>query len=106
MTDHWLEIMKEAFEDAGIKGATDEQIGIVASWAEGEHANGGLSSGRNFIPNPLEAKVKDLERQLQIERDMVECPECKGAGAITSQGPIHSTSSQCWRCRGRGRVTL
>lgn len=103
--DYWMETIREAFEDAGIMGASDDQIGTVASWAEGAYENEGLATGRDCIPDPRDEKIARLEKELQDERDKVTCPECGGTGVIISYGPVHSSWSQCWTCRGVGRCS-
>ena len=59
MYDYWGECIAEAFEDAGIT-ATKEQIDTVTSWVEGAHDNYGMATGSEFIPNPLESEIKQL----------------------------------------------
>ena len=83
------------------------EIANVAGWAEGAHDNFGMAHGHDCIPNPLEEKVGRLERELKIERDKVVCPECGGRGSITTNA-MHcnrSSTSQCWKCRGEGKVS-
>ena len=100
--DYWKECIEEAFEDAKIV-ATDEQIGTVASWAEGAHDNYSQSHGYDVIPNPLVEENERLLRELRVERDMVHCKECGGKGYIVINGPSHSAESTCHICRGKGR---
>ncbi|MDP1772758.1 MAG: hypothetical protein Q8L15_10780 [Methylobacter sp.] len=101
--DYWKECISEAFDDAGIT-ATDEQIGIVASWAQGARENYGMAHGHDCIPNPVREENEKLKRQLEKERQKKTCPVCDGKGRITTQGPHHSGNSGCWGCGGEGRV--
>jgi len=100
--DYWKNCIAEAFEDAEIQ-ATDEQINIVASWAEGAHDNYGMATGSDCIPNPLKLENDRLQKEIKEEQDKIICPECKGSGEWVSHGPYHSATSQCSRCRGEGR---
>lgn len=103
--NYWNECIAEAFEDAGIT-ATDDQINIVADWVEGAHDNYGMAYGHDCIPNPLKEENERLLREIKKERDKIHCEECNGRGRITTQGPHHSSNSECWKCMGEGRITL
>lgn len=103
--DYWQECIAEAFEDAGIT-ATKEQIETVVSWVEGAHENYGMATGSDCIPNPLVLENESLKKELTKERDKVICEECNGKGRIITQGPCHSSNSECYKCRGEGRVSL
>ncbi len=99
--DYWKECISEAFEDAEII-ATDEQLEAIVSWVEGAHENYGMATGEDCIPNPLVEENNKLSAELQKERDKVICGECNGDGSLYSNGPCHSSMSQCWKCRGEG----
>ena len=64
--DYWNECIKESFDEAEIT-ATEEQIGIVASWAEGAHDNYGMAHGHDCIANPLEDENRKLKFDLEKE---------------------------------------
>ena len=100
--DYWKECISEAFDDAKLS-ATDDQIGTVASWAEGAHDNYSMAHGHDCIPNPLIEENERLKHKLRNERYKILCPDCRGSGSITIQGPCHSGTSECSRCRGEGR---
>ena len=101
--DYWKECIQEAFEDAGIE-ASEEQIQTVASWVEGAHDNYGMAHGHHCIPNPKDEEIRNLKKELRIERDKVVCPECKGSGRKVDHGPCHWSESECFKCRGEGKV--
>ena len=72
--DYWKDTIDEAFEDAGIT-ATKEQRECVAGWVEGNHDNYGLAHGHECIPNPRDADVDRVTKQLEqmeAERDQME----------------------------------
>ena len=100
--DYWKECISEAFDDAKLS-ATDDQIGTVASWAKGAHDNHSMAHGHDCIPNPLTDDNERLKRELRNERDKILCPDCRGSGSITIQGPCHSATSECSKCHGEGR---
>lgn len=102
--NYWEECITEAADDCGAK-LTKEQIDCIAGWVEGAHENYGMAHGHDAIPSPQTLEVQRLERELKTERDKVQCVECDGTGWITSHGPYHSATSQCYKCQGEGRVS-
>ncbi len=102
MTDYWKECISEACDDAGLE-ATEKQIDTLASWVEGAHENYGMAHGREAIPNPLCEEHDRLKRDLQAEREKVQCGECGGSGNDVSHGPSFTAISQCCKCHGEGR---
>lgn len=103
MTNYWKECLSEAFEDAGIT-ATEDQLKTVTEWVEGAHENYGMATGQDCIPNPLEEANRELAQKLERERRKIICPDCRGNGMSVSYGPVHSAVSDCWKCRGDGRI--
>lgn len=103
--DYWEECISESFEDAGIK-ATREQVDTVASWVGGAHENYGMAHGYDCIPNPNILEIEKLKTELTKEREKVVCQECWGRGYITSSWGTsgRSSTSQCYKCRGEGKV--
>ena len=101
--DYWRECIDVAFDDAGIE-ATDEQKELVAGAVEGAHQNYGMAYGHDCIPNPLRVENDRLSRRVKWERERVVCGNCKGRGRIITVGPYHSSDSECWKCRGDGKV--
>lgn len=103
--DYWKETIKEAFEDAKIQ-ATEEQIITVTNWVEGAHDNYGMSHGHDCIPNPQTLEIEKLTEELKRERNKIQCPECKGWGSITDSwgSSGRSSTSQCFKCHGEGKI--
>lgn len=101
--NYWEECISEAFEDAGIT-ATKQQVDTVASWVEGAHDNYGMAHGHDCIPSYSSIERDQLAEELKKEKSKITCPECSGSGSITTQGPYHSATSDCSKCRGEGRV--
>lgn len=99
---YWENCIQEAFEDAGIE-ATQDQINTIASWVEGAHENYSMAHGHDVISSPLKYENEQLKRELKNERNKCTCDVCSGAGYITQYGPIHSATSQCYKCHGAGR---
>jgi len=106
--DYWKECIAGAFDDVGIT-ANAEQIKIVADWVEGAHDNFGLATGLDVADQNLaasrERKIKEAKAETELEKQKIHCRECDGNGRITTQGPYHSSNSECWKCHGEGRHT-
>lgn len=102
--DYWKEAVSCALDEAGIT-ASDEQIEQIAGAMESSHENYGMAFGHDCIPNPLQLENARLSRELRVEREKIVCKECKGKGRIISHGPYHSSDTQCWVCRGEGKVS-
>ncbi len=101
--DYWKECIEIAFSDAGIT-ATDEQMESVAGDVEGAHENYGMAF---YQPeSPLIGELAETKRKLRVEESKVACQECNGRGRIYTAGPYHGSDSECWKCRGDGKVTL
>lgn len=107
MKDYYAECIREAFEDAKIV-ATQEQIDIVISWVEGAAENRYMATGedvadRNFR-EAEKSEIQKLKDELWKEKQKRVCKECSGHGWITTSGPYHSSTSECHKCRGAGRL--
>ena len=101
--DYWKVCIYEAFEDAEIE-ATDDQKDTIISWVEGAYENFSLATGLEAIPSPLETELLEIKAELKKEQSKVQCSTCNGNGWLRSQGPCHSSESECYTCRGEGRV--
>ena len=101
--DYWHECITEAFDDAGIT-ATEEQVQVVCSWVQGAHENYGMAHGHDCITNPLVEQNVKLAKELNEERAKRTCPVCNGRGRLVIQGPCHSSESECYKCKGEGRL--
>ena len=99
--NYWLECISDACASAGVS-ASSSQVRQIAENVKISHDNYGMAfptpSG-----NPMESEVKRLRRILAEEKEKVVCTDCGGRGRIISQGPSHSSDSECWRCHGEGK---
>ena len=100
---YWQECISQAFDDAGIS-ASPEQMESVVMAVEGGHENYGMAHGHDSIPDPIRQENEELKKRLKKEQDKTVCRECNGYGSITSLGPVHSSTGQCWKCRGEGKL--
>ncbi len=103
---YWLEALESSLDEHCIGGAfvlTKDQREAVAKDLEFAAQMESEAAGRINIPDPRLREIDTLEKALKTERDKVHCKECGGTGTITSYGPCHSATSQCWKCRGEGR---
>lgn len=99
---YWEECVSIALEDAGVI-VTNDQLGQIVDCVEGAHENYGMA---HYVPeSPYPREIEALKKALKTEREKIHCRECDGSGRITSQGPIHSSNSQCWKCYGEGRLS-
>lgn len=99
--DYWKECVSCALDEAGIT-ASDEQILLVTSVIEGAHENIGQAF---YMPeNPLIAENEKLTKKLSVERNKTHCRTCDGRGRIYTEGPHHGSDSECYKCRGEGRI--
>ena len=100
--DYWLETIEASFDEHGVK-ATKKQMEAVAGDVEVSHQCYGLAHYVPSGPSQIERERDKLKAALKDEQRKIICEECKGSGWITTRGPIHSGTSQCWKCRGDGR---
>jgi hypothetical protein len=101
ISDYWEECVSNALEDSGLM-ATPKQIKEIADAMRISHE---CYRQMFYKPeNPLIREVATLKRKLTEEQDKVFCRECLGTGRITSQGPYHSSNSDCMKCRGAGKI--
>lgn len=101
--NYWKEILSQTFEDIGIT-ATEEQLNQFIEAVEFAHDNYNMAHGYDRISNPLEEENKQLKDDLKTEKAKVICVICNGTGRNITKGPCHSSSIQCWKCRGEGKV--
>lgn len=102
--NYWYETVQAALEEVGkLADFTDEQIKDMASVIEGSHENYGMCHDHDCIPNPTIAENTELKQRLKLEQSLVHCRECNGKGRIITNGPYHSSDSQCWKCNGEGK---
>ena len=99
--NYWLECISDACESAGVLASRD-QVRQIADDVKISHDNYGMAFP---VPsgNPMESEFKRLKRLFAEEKEKVFCMECGGRGRIISQGPSHSSDSQCWKCHGEGK---
>jgi len=105
MSNYWKICIEEALSESKIT-ATQEQIDEVISWVEGAHENYDLQHGHECIPNPLQLDNDSLRRELNIEKNKIHCETCNGRGRIIENMISHSSNTECWKCRGEGRLIL
>lgn len=98
--EYWKECISAALDEQGIV-ATTEQIAAIADSVAGAHECYGMAFYQAESPEP--SRIKELEKSLKAEREMVGCTPCGGKGRIYSQGPYHGSDSQCWKCGGYGK---
>lgn len=99
--DYYRECIETAAEECGLD-ITREQADYLAGAVQGARENESMAFPAPESPYPGE--IRRLKEELSKERSKVVCRECGGRGHITTYGPCHSATSQCWKCNGEGRV--
>lgn len=101
--EYWSECVANALDENGV-AATSEQVESIARDIQCSHENYGMAF---YSPPaselPVFGELRDARKELARERAKVPCRVCRGSGMITTIGPHHSCTSQCWKCRGQGR---
>ncbi len=104
---YWKEHAAIAIDEAALT-ATNEQLETIAGVIESAHEFYGQAMGHDVASANLRgsqlSEIESLKRDLEAERAKVVCPECRGVCTLTSYGPSHSATSQCWKCNGHGRL--
>ena len=97
---YWEECVANAIEEAHVT-ASLAQVNLIAESVRGAHENYGMAF---YQPeNPLIGEVSNLKRELKKEKEKVFCLNCEGTGRIITNGPSHSSNSECMKCRGAGK---
>ena len=100
---YWEKCIAIAAEENNIP-LTAEQITALAQSAQSGHENYGMAFYEPPAGEYLERENKRLREEPVKEQNKVVCPLCRGRGRLISQGPYHSSNSECWKCRGEGKV--
>jgi Zn finger protein HypA/HybF involved in hydrogenase expression len=100
-TDYWKECIADAASECELE-LTGEQLAHLAECAEGAHDNYGMASYQPESPYPRE--IKRLEKELEVERSKVVCPDCAGSGRRVSYGGTFMATGPCSKCHGDGKV--
>jgi len=101
---YWEIAVGESFDEHGIV-VSKEQFVAVADDMRSASEMRAEAMGDLCIPNPQTAEIKELTKQLAIEREKVVCPLCKGTGLRISYGGTFQSISTCDRCRGEGKIS-
>lgn len=102
--EYWEECISEAACELELN-ITDEQLnGLAKSVDAGHESYGQAFYAPPISEHPVFAQVKELERQLNEEKEKVVCSICGGTGKETGLvGTSHRYISTCWKCNGDGR---
>jgi hypothetical protein len=99
-TDYWAESLASSFEEHGIT-ATTAQIEAIARDLEISRDNMGMAF---HVPeNPLIGELARTQAALKLEKSLVHCKRCNGAGRLVSHFGTFQSDSQCWKCHGEGK---
>lgn len=106
--EYWTDAIEAALSDIGKDGLLSrEELETVGGSLAGSAENQSIAFGWDVASANLDAarerEKDDLRKEVRREREKIICRECNGRGRIITQGPYHSSNSQCWKCRGAGR---
>lgn len=109
--EYWREAVMEAFEGINrfdvIDGLTKEQLDEIGEALATSSEYQSMAFGWDVATSNRSAELRrnedDLRKELARERRKIVCSHCKGGGWITTNGPYHSSTSQCFKCHGDGR---
>ena len=105
--EYWTECVSSALEEAGIS-ATEEQIASVADSVAAGHECFGMAFGHDVASSNLAARSArerdEVARQIELEKQKVGCPECRGAGRRKYTIGMLAVNAHCSRCNGTGKV--
>ena len=108
--DYWLEHAEIALSEAGLLPASEEQLAAIAGVIESAHEFYGQFMGYDIASSNFKSdeirRAEKAEAALERERNKVTCRVCNGSGQEVTSGPYHSSTSECWKCRGDGRHDL
>lgn len=104
--DYWQEAFEIAMDEAGCgallaRMSKEQRLEIGGSLAGSAECQ---SMAFHTPENPLRSENDRLARRLKWQTDLLICENCGGKGRIITQGPYHSSDSECWKCRGDGKV--
>lgn len=105
--EYWIESVGSSLDEAGIK-ATDEQIKNIAAdmkiSSEMEDMAYGYDVASLNLQGSKDSEIARLKAKVIQEQEKRTCKNCKGSGIIIDQGPYHSSETDCYVCRGEGRI--
>lgn len=100
--EYWKICLEEILGEHGVE-ATSEQIEAMA----GDFESCASVQGEYEAPveNPLIRETEILRKALEVEKAKVVCTVCNGRGRLIEQfSSSHCSDSDCWKCRGAGRI--
>lgn len=100
--EYWRICLEEILGDHGVD-ATSEQIEAMAK--DFESCASVQSEYSAPVENPAVREADELRKKLKIEQSKVFCMTCKGTGRLIEIiSSSHYSDSDCWKCRGTGKV--
>ena len=99
---YWQTCVEEAVSEIGIV-ATSEQVAQLAEAMSHISEMESEATGRYFIPNPLETRLKETEAKLKRERELIHCRKCDGTGRLQYNSGPWGVDTGCDKCHGAGK---
>ena len=105
--NYWKESVESSLSEAGVV-ATEEQIVAIAEDMKISHEQFDMAYGYDVASSnwekERERELKKLRDQVVFEREKMHCHDCNGKGYITENFCSRSSTSECFKCRGEGRI--
>lgn len=110
-SEYWREAVMEAFEGIDrfdlVNDLTKEQLDDIGEALATSAEHQSMAFGWDVASANRHADIQrtedNLRKEIRRERNKITCRSCNGTGSITSHGPYHSSTSQCFKCHGEGR---
>jgi RecJ-like exonuclease len=104
---YWEIFVDEALPEMGITLTKEQRLELlegIIGHASMEHEATGVAVADRNLSGAREAELNKANRDLLFEREKIMCRNCDGRGRITTYGGTFQSRSQCWECKGEGKV--
>lgn len=105
---HYWEIFVDEFvPEMGIvltPQQRNEMVDAIVGHAEMESEATGQAIFSANRRGYLEKELEDAKKATRFEEEKILCATCEGKGTLTSYRGTFMSTSQCYECRGQGRV--
>lgn len=98
---YYYECVSDAASECGLN-IEQHHLKYIAEAVAGAVEN--YSTAFHTPDSPLVSENARLKTELKREQTKDLCGQCKGQGSLTTPGPYHSSTSQCWACNGSGFI--
>jgi len=105
--EYWIEAVESSLDEHGLI-ATTEQVEKIADDmrinAEHQSMVFGSDVASENLSQSWKNEIDGLKKALRDEQEKVVCPICLGKGRVKHSCGTFFSESECFRCKGKGRV--